>query len=287
MDWNALEAFLLVAETGSLSEAAKHSDTSVATIGRKVDRLEALFDGPLLVRGKTGTALTPLGLSLLEETSGMQSQFDRLNEFVSRQRQAGSHELVRISATEPIISDYLAPRLAQVQSHARVDLISEASVSNLNRVEADLAVRMFRPKEPNLKARQIGRIALGWFASVDYLGTRAPEDIDLNTELLLAISTAFGDIPEVNWVRHHGLAGNVVCQSTSSRALLRGAQAGAGIALGSREMALKMGLVEVKAPPVPDREIWLTSHHSSLTSPRLLTVKDWIIRSFKDGPIAG
>ena len=284
MDWNALNTFFAVAKTGSLSEAAKELRLSVATVGRKVDRLEQDFDGPLLVRGKTGAVLTPLGLSLYEEAGALREQFTQVRGFVSRQKLAQSQPVVRVSATEPLIADYLAPRLMHLKNNVRVDLIAETKVSNLGQVESDLAIRMFRPQESSLIARRIGTIALGWFASESYLSGRAAADIVLARERLLSISTAYGDIPEVHWVRQQHLEDNVICQSTSSRALLRAAQAGAGIAIGSRAAARQMGLIEIPTAELPSREVWLISARANQNLPRLSHVKNWISDAFKEGP---
>jgi DNA-binding transcriptional LysR family regulator len=277
MDWNHVQLFLSAAERGSLTAAAQALGISTATAARHLSALEQQVGGELTVRSKTGIRLTALGAQFLAEAADLTALHARIAHFAKRAQRSILRPPVRVSATEAIITDYLAPALVLLPASVRVDLVSITAVVDLERVEADLAIRMFRPGPANIVMQQVATFALGLFAAPRYLAGRYPHSLDLSQERFLGYSGVYGDIAEIRWFRDQGLSQCITHVSTSSRGLLAAAQAGAGIALLSRAAALSANLIEVDAPPIPPRDAWLVSRPQSKGSADIKQVKSWIV----------
>jgi len=70
-DWNRARAFLVTAEEGSLSAAARALGMAQPTLGRQVDALEQELGVTLFQRVGRGLVLTPNGLELLDHVRAM------------------------------------------------------------------------------------------------------------------------------------------------------------------------------------------------------------------------
>jgi len=80
---------------------------------------------------------------------------------------------VRISSSEVVGLEVLPPIVTQQreqQPELKVELVLTNQAQDLLRLEADIAVRMVRPRQLELVARSISRIELGLFAHQNYLG---------------------------------------------------------------------------------------------------------------------
>lgn len=170
-NWNLLRSFLQVAERGSLAAAARALELSQATLTRDIQALEHETGLNLFRRTTRGMELTTQGRGLVESAGSMQEAFDRF----SRQASGYSEELigeVRISANE-IIGRYLLPNavvaLREHHPQLQVELVIDNHVSSLNKREADIAFRMFRPSQPDLVSRRLPDMELGFFAHEDYV----------------------------------------------------------------------------------------------------------------------
>ena len=65
LSWTGLRDFLEVAETGSLSAAAKNLKVSQPTLGRRIQSLEDQLKSELFVRTPQGLTLTETGEHIL------------------------------------------------------------------------------------------------------------------------------------------------------------------------------------------------------------------------------
>ena len=156
-DWNRARAFLVTAEEGSLSAAARALGMNQPTLGRQVAALEQELGVALFERVGRGLELTPGGLDLLAHVRDMG---DAANSFsLAATGRADSLEgLVSLSATE-VMAAHTLPQilleLRQVEPGIELELIASNSTSDLKRREADIAIRAFRPTQPDLIARKL------------------------------------------------------------------------------------------------------------------------------------
>lgn len=280
ISWDALKAFMQVAERGSLTDAADDLGISVATLARRMNALESALGAALLRRGPQGASPTAQGeqvLALVRQGADHLNQLDRL----SRSMAADAiNPPIRISSTEPMIADVLAPAIPQLTAqHPNLIIELEVSLelSNLNRGEADIAIRMVKPSGDTLITRRLPTIRMGLFASKAYLGARAANTIDLKQERLLWYDSAYGPIAENVWLKRQQLEGQVVMRTGSVQALSRAAEVGTGIAPIPAYIGKRMQLIELTQINFPDRTPWLVFHRDAKMDKRQKIVRDWIV----------
>jgi DNA-binding transcriptional LysR family regulator len=156
-DWNRARAFLVTAEEGSLSAAARALGLAQPTLGRQVEALQDELGVVLFERIGRGLRLTPAGHELMAHVRAMGDAASRMSIAAYGQNDDMSG-LVRISASDAYAGMLLPPILAEIQQREpriSIELVASNSASDLLRREADIALRNFRPKEPDLIARKI------------------------------------------------------------------------------------------------------------------------------------
>lgn len=291
-DWNRARSFLAVAEEGSLSAAARVLASTQPTVGRHVSALEAELGVVLFERIGTTLSLTPVGLELAEHVRTMSAAADR----VSRVAAGHSQEVegvVRITASDLIAAYLLPPVLRRLRAEhpgILVDIVASNATLDLQRREADLALRNFPPTTPELVARSLGTRRARFYGTPAYLaavgltGRRAP------AELARADLISFPETDVVlGWLQSQGVPVErrhlaVVCDVTLVQWEL--CRAGLGLAVvmeavGDADPAVQR--VDVDMPPVPV-PIFLTAHRELRTSRRLRVVWDRLAEALADAP---
>ena len=170
-DWNRARAFLVTAEEGSLSAAARALGMTQPTLGRQVSALEEELSIVLFERVGLGLELTPTGLDLLEHVRAMGEAASRVSLTASGQSQ-NIEGTVCISASE-VFSVFLLPpiiaKLRKLEPKINIEIIATNEASDLRKREADIALRNFRPTQPELIAKKIKDVAARLYATPDYL----------------------------------------------------------------------------------------------------------------------
>lgn len=175
-----IQSFLAIAKHRSLSAAAAAIGSSQPTLGRHLNCLEDALDLRLFIRKPSGLELTEAGLDLV---SHAETVAQAATEFVlaaggRNERLSGS---VCITASVAFASQFLPDILTKLRDEEpglEIELIASDQTGNLSLREADIAVRMFRPTQPDLITRKLGEIEMGAFASVEYLDKfGAPQDL--------------------------------------------------------------------------------------------------------------
>jgi DNA-binding transcriptional LysR family regulator len=169
--WELFHTFLEVARDGSLSGAARKLALTQPTVGRHIDALEAALGLSLFSRSPRGLTATPAALELVGHAEAMAAASAALRRTASSGART-DRGTVRITASEMIGCEVLPPMLASFrESHPGIVL--ELALSNRNedllRRDADIAVRMVRPRQKSLLARRIGKTPIGFYAHRDYL----------------------------------------------------------------------------------------------------------------------
>lgn len=284
MNWNNLKYFIATVESGSMTKAGQRLGVSAATIGRHIDTLQDELGVSLMRRGRNGVSLSEAGTVLAKSADNIASQLYDLERQASKLSHGTQSSPIRISTTEPIISEILSPNLSSLFSenpHIKIELLSSTGVANLDHQEADLAIRLFKPEGDTLIAKRLIDIQMACFASSTYLNNRDVNTIDLAQESLLAFSEIYGKIAEVKWINEQSLNNSVALWSSSSKALLEAAKHGLGIAIVARFLGEKHDLIEVPAKKIPNRQAWLISHRETRGQADIRLVKRWITSTFK------
>ena len=134
-DWNRARAFLVSAEEGSLSAAARALGMAQPTLGRQVRALEDELGVILFERVGRGLTLTPSGLELVEHVRAMSEAASRVSLTASGQSQS-IEGTVCISATEVAAAYVLPPiitRLRRAEPGIAIEVVASNNISDLRR----------------------------------------------------------------------------------------------------------------------------------------------------------
>ena len=169
--WELYRTFLEVARDGSLSGAARKLGLTQPTAGRHIDQLEAQLGLKLFSRSPKGLKPTPAALELVGHAETMAAASQALQRTAS----GGAREdrgTVRITASEMVGCEVLPPMLARFRdSHTGIviELVLNNRNEDLLRRDADIAVRMVRPRQKSLAARRVGKSPVGLYAHRGYV----------------------------------------------------------------------------------------------------------------------
>jgi DNA-binding transcriptional LysR family regulator len=288
-DWTQARAFLATVEAGSLSKAARTLGLTQPTLSRQVAGLEAALGVVLFERVGRALVLTGTGRDLLDHFRDMGAAAERIALAAAGHSQAVEGR-VRISVSDAFAVYVLTPLLPELQALApgiEVEVLASNTISDLQRREADIAVRHLRPVEPELIGRQVGEWRAQLYASGAYLARRGrpvvPEELvehDLlgfaPVERLVGTLNAFG-LPvtrrNFRYVTDNGLV------------LAGMAEQGLGVAVTPSVFAARMVGVAPVLPdwpgiPVP---LWLIAHREVQTSRRVRVVFDFLAEALGRG----
>lgn len=284
-DWNHARAFLMTAETGSFSAAARVLGVAQPTVGRQVAALEEELGVLLFERVGHALELTQAGLDLVE-------QIRKMNEAAARVAllAAGQSEriegTVRLAASESVAAFVLPPlvkKLRERHPQIEIELVASNQSSDLKRREADIAVRHTRPKGEELVGKLIVESsmahlygapsylkAIGHPKSPEALAERAKvigfDETDVLRKGLVGLGLPFRDDSFPLRTENHLVQWEL-------------AKAGAGLCMmmevvGEKEPKVRRALPDFDAGfPFPT---WLVSHRELRTSRRIRVVFDWL-----------
>jgi len=286
LDWSALRDFLAVAETGSLSQAARKLRVSQPTLSRRVADLERQLKSQLFQRTPRGLILTAAGDAVL--TGARRVEAEALA--IERQAEAAQVALtgtVRLSTTEGIGARWLPAKLAAF--HAAypgvcIEILVDNRPLNLVRREADIAVRMFRPDQPDVIAKQVGVLKMGLYGAREYFERRGvPETLaDLQGHDHVGFDEAMRVRPDIQRLESFFRTERIIHRSSSFLGQL--AATSAGIGLGIHDCLLAEEdprLVRVLRRFIDyPMEIWLATHADMRRTPRIRAAFDFLADTF-------
>ncbi len=171
--WEALQSFLAVAESGSLSAASKRLRVTQPTVSRRIAELESHLGEALFVRSAHGAALTSFGERLLEPAKRM-AEWSAEADRVVEGRDTKPSGSVRITAPPGVASDFLAPFAAHLRTKlpaVQLEVVSSVQYLDLSRREADLALRLSAPTQRDVVSLAALEHEAAAFASASYVKT--------------------------------------------------------------------------------------------------------------------
>jgi DNA-binding transcriptional LysR family regulator len=190
MDWDKLRIFQAAADAGSFTHAGETLGLSQSAISRQVSALEHDLGTPLFHRHARGLILTEQGELLLGTVQDVVLKLEAVRSRLIDSREKPNGEL-RVTTTLGLGANWLAPRLGEfleLYPEIKLQLLLTDDDLDLGMREADVALRLREPSQPDLIRRRLFNIHFHAYASTDYL-TRygQPRSIgDLDNHRLLA-----------------------------------------------------------------------------------------------------
>lgn len=285
-DWENCRHFLAVARAGTLSGAARALHVDHATVSRRLSALEAELQAPLVERLPRSCRLTSMGAQLYEHAKAMETAAFAV-ERLARAAQEPMNGKVTLSAPPVLVTHLLASRLVDFRAeYAGIQLSVSAQTQqvSLSRREADVALRLVRPKEASSVVRKLGQMPFALYASQGYVATHRAEDWTF-----IAYDAQFSDMPQQQWLLEIAGSRTVGCALSDIGSHLAAARAGAGVAglpcfLGDAEPGL-MRLEHEGA--IFSRDIWLVVHRDLRRSAPVRAVMDFVAKVVAEQPGLG
>lgn len=284
--WDDLRYFLAVAERGSLSAAAKQLESNQPTVGRHITALETALGTRLFQRTRTGLALTQEGTELLEHAQRVHDGIANISRLAggAQEQPQGS---VRIALPEGLCHDLVMPHLPDFyRQYPLIRLILQVSSrsANLTRGEADVALRLFRPKEANLVVRKLGVMEMQLAVGTDYLARRAAPQTEeeLREHFVIAYGDELTGLRENQWLLERASPERVVLQSDSTTTRLAATEAGLGISIQPRMSVQRSQKLRpiLEQSMLPTHPIWLVYHQDLKDIHRVRVVIDFLCALF-------
>jgi DNA-binding transcriptional LysR family regulator len=287
LDWNLIKSFVTVAESGSLSAAARRLASSQPTLGRHIAELEQALGVTLFRRGRRGYALTEAGSTLYERGKMVSEQASAFSLLALGSTEA-IEGTVRIAASE-VVAAYVLPeitaRLGMEEPGIEVEVVASNQVENLMRRDADIAIRMIRPVQNELVARKVADVPLRACAAKSYLNRRGRplEPSDLVDHALIGFDRS-DEI--IRGFAEFGVPLNRSSfrfRSDNQIVLWEALRTGNGIGFGQEPLIDRDPLMEMLLPdlPLPSLPVWLAMHRDVRSSVRIRRVADFLHEELK------
>ncbi|TDQ63971.1 DNA-binding transcriptional LysR family regulator [Maritalea mobilis] len=282
-DWSKVRSFLVAAEEGSFSAAARALNIAQPTLGRQIEALEHDLNVTLFERDGRGIVLTPSGVELLRYARQMGDAAGAFS-LAAHGQSSAIEGRVSIAAAEMFAATQLPPIIAELrlaEPKLEIEVVVSNHVSDLHRREADIALRFFRPTEPDLYARKLTNVQAQIYASEAYLDRFDPPLTldDINRAEFISLD------PE-NMVMHglnaHGMKltdANFPLQVDSYVVMWNLVKHGVGISVmdtsvGDHEPGVRRVLPDF---PALNFSLWLVAHRELKTNRRVRRVFDVLV----------
>lgn len=280
--WDDLRFFLAVHRARSHAGAARALHTASTTVGRRLGALEAAIGARLFTRTPEGLAPSAAARRLLPHAERVEAEVMEAERTLAGAdaRPTGS---VRVTTGDGFAAFVLAPALpAFLEAHPGLTLEIRADVRTLDltRGEADVAVRLFRPRERSLVARRLGVERYGLYAAPSYLARRGtPRHArDLARHDLVLYDQDFDRMRTQAWVRQAAAGARVAVRASTTTAIHAACAAGAGIALLTASAVRGDPRYAPVLPSLhpPPNEIWAVTHPELRGTARVVAVVRWL-----------
>ena len=292
MDWDKLRVFHAVAEAGSFTHAGDTLNLSQSAVSRQISALEEALQVPLFHRHARGLILTEQGEQLNRTVREVFAKLAMTEALLTESKERPTGRL-KVTTTFGFGVSWLAPRLSrflETYPDVTVSLLLDDTDLDLAMREADVAIRMHPPKQPDLVQRHLMNMEWHIVASPDYLkkhGTPTkPEELDAHRVVL------FGNyrppVPEIDWLAEIGRApGNprrAVLEVNNLQAMMHAIESGVGIGVLPDYMAhdapgLTRIMADVKGPTL---DVYFVYPEELRNSKRVAVFRDFLLQRLHD-----
>jgi DNA-binding transcriptional LysR family regulator len=287
MDWDKLRVFHAVAEAGSFTHAGDTLNLSQSAVSRQISALEEALQVPLFHRHARGLILTEQGESLNRTVREVFAKLAITEALLTESKEKPAGRL-KVTTTHGFGSLWLAARLnvfLEAYPEVTVLLLLDDAELDLAMREADVAIRMHAPKQPDLIQRHL--MTMNWHicASPEYLKKhgvpKRPEDLDAHR--LILFGNHHPPVPDINWLaevgRRPGSPRRAVLEVNSLQAILLAIRSGAGIgAIPDYAMSENTDLVRImtdlKGPKI---DVFFVYPEELRNSKRVAVFRDFLL----------
>ena len=292
MDWDKLRIFHAVADAGSFTHAGHELNLSQSAVSRQISALEDDLHVPLFHRHARGLILTEQGEVLYRTAHDVFTKLAAAKTRLMDSKEKPSGEL-RITTTVGLGSIWLTPRIKEFMElypDIQVQLLLEDEELDLSMREADVAIRLRRPTQPDLIQRKLFTVHHHIFASVDYVKKmgipKSVEELDKHKILIFGAAASYlNNLTMLQTAgRTEGDQRAVALRVNNAYGLRRAVQAGAGIAiLADYLVAPDMNLVQIDLPiETPEFDTYFVYPEELKETKRVTVFRDFIVAKARE-----
>ncbi|MEE8549119.1 MAG: LysR family transcriptional regulator [Alphaproteobacteria bacterium] len=293
MDWDKLRIFHAVAEAGSFTHAGEALNLSQSAVSRQIGTLESGLGVALFHRHARGLILTEQGELLFETTKEVSHKLVMTEAMLgeSKERPRGP---LKITTTVAFGSIWLTPRMkefTELYPDIRVNLVLDESERDLSMREADVAIRMVPPRQPDLIQRHLMTMHFHVYASPEYLKKYGlPEKpADLADHMLIVYGEDMEPpVANVNWLLEAGRKPNdrdrALLKVNNIYGIYRAVQSGVGIA-SLPDYTIRQASQLVRILPElegPSYDAYFVYPAELRHSKRIVVFRDYLIRKIAE-----
>ncbi len=239
IDWDKLRVFHSVARHRNITHAATELGVNQSSISRQITALEEQMGVPLFHRRPRGLLLSEQGEILLGTVNDFFQKLSLTENTLLELNERPTGEL-KVSVPIAFGTVWLVPAMQEfikLYREVRLSLIVDDREVDLSMREADIAIRFYPSKHPDLIQRPLFSVKSSLYASNDYLRQRGmPRNLAaLEQHDLIAYNE--GHQPpykDINWLftmaEKKGVRLNPVISINSLYGMLRAVKSGMGIA---------------------------------------------------------
>jgi DNA-binding transcriptional LysR family regulator len=240
MDWDKVRIFHAAAKAGSFTHAGEALNMSQSAVSRQVSALEAELGTPLFHRHARGLILTETGDLLMRAARDIALKLENVRGQLvdSRGQPTGT---LRVTTTVGLGSTWLTSRINEfidLYPSINLELILEDSELDVSMRQADVAVRLRAPTQPDLVQRKLFTVHFHVFASPAYLKRfgqpHTTDDID-NHRIVVFGENAPTYLKDMNWLcsagREPGNPRHAALSVNNVVAIRRAVEKGIGLAM--------------------------------------------------------
>ena len=289
MDWDKLRVFHAVAEAGSFTHAGEALNLSQSAVSRQISALEESLNVPLFHRHARGLILTEQGELLYSTAREVFAKLAMTEGLLTESKDRPKGPL-KVTTSVGFGSIWLTPRIREfleLYPDIQVAMVVDDSELDLSMREADVAIRMSPPRQPDLVQRHLMTVHVHLYAAPEYLkkyGTpRRAEELDQH-RLVVYGDESRAPISNINWALEAGTKPGherrPILQVNNTYGLLRAVSSGLGIAALADYVAVETPdlvrvLPELTGPPV---EAYFVYPEELRASKRISVFRDFLIR---------
>jgi DNA-binding transcriptional LysR family regulator len=283
VNWDDLRVLVVLARDKTLAAASRRLGVDQTTVARRLHALEEALGSPLFERNEGRWQLTSFGVRALEQAERIEEDIaDILRSAAAESQAVGG--VVRLTAVAAINSEYLIHRLPDLYAQHPdlvIDLADSDTNLNIARHEADIAIRVARPKSGDFLIRKLAVMSFAVYESARPEVATSPND-------WVAYNEDLAHTPEMQWLENHIDSGRIRLRDSGTRTLAGAVARGIGRGIlpcfvGDTHPELR------RAAPgdrVLARDVWLLIHREARKSARVAVVADWLVERFTaDAPL--
>jgi DNA-binding transcriptional LysR family regulator len=292
MDWDKLRVFHAVAEAGSFTHAGDTLNLSQSAVSRQISALEEALQVPLFHRHARGLILTEQGEALNRTVREVFAKLAMTEALLTESKERPTGKL-KVTTTFGFGVTWLAPRLnafLEAYPDVTVTMLLDDTDLDLAMREADVAIRMHPPKQPDLVQRHLLNMDWHICASPDYLrrhGTPQKAE-DLDNHRMVLFGAYHPPVPDIDWLadlaRRPGSPRRAVLEVNNLQAMAVAIQSGLGLGvlpdyMASTTEGIVRILPEVKGPKV---DVFFVYPEELRNSKRVAVFRDFLLARLHD-----